>query len=141
MHNYLGQSLAVLANPGFMPVLGCSLIVDRVIASHKDLTGRLDELEKKYYTQFKVVIDAIRQLMAPPETKKRKIGFLVKERAAHYGRSRGNEGEMRNVKIQDLILLFFDPTISASLSHLQALKGVLFAGRFREYSEYSVETC
>ena len=32
MHNYLGQSLAVLANPGFMPVMGRPLIVDRVIA-------------------------------------------------------------------------------------------------------------
>ncbi len=33
-------------------------------------------LEKKYDTQFKVVFDAIRQLMAPPEPKKqRRIGF------------------------------------------------------------------
>jgi len=32
------------------------------------------------------VFDAIRQLMAPPESKKRKIGFLVKEEAASYGR-------------------------------------------------------
>jgi hypothetical protein len=33
------------------------------------------------------VFDAIRELMAPPESKKRKIGFLVKERAARYGRA------------------------------------------------------
>jgi hypothetical protein len=32
-------------------------------------------MEKKYDEQFKVVFDAIRQLMAPPEPKKRKIGF------------------------------------------------------------------
>jgi len=43
-------------------------------------------LEKKYDAQFKVVFDAIRQLMAPPETKKRKIGFLVEEKATVYGR-------------------------------------------------------
>jgi hypothetical protein len=36
--------------------------------------------------QFKVVFDAIRQLMAPPEPKKRKIGFLVEEKAAVYER-------------------------------------------------------
>lgn len=46
-----------------------------MIASHKDLAKRLDELEKKYDSQFKVVFDAIRQLMSPSETKHRKIGF------------------------------------------------------------------
>lgn len=47
-----------------------------MIASHKDLAKRLDELEKKYDVQFRTVFDAIRQLMAPPpETKKKKIGF------------------------------------------------------------------
>jgi hypothetical protein len=44
-------------------------------------------LEKKYDAQFRVVFDAIRQLMAPPESKKRKIGFLVKERVGRYGRT------------------------------------------------------
>jgi hypothetical protein len=57
-----------------------------MIASHKDLERKLQTLEKKYDAQFKVVFDAIRQLMTPPEPKKRKIGFLVKERAAKYGR-------------------------------------------------------
>lgn len=47
-----------------------------IISQHKDLAKRLDELEKKYDTQFKVVFDAIRQLMTPPETKRKRIGFL-----------------------------------------------------------------
>jgi len=47
----------------------------RMLASHKDLARRLDKLEKKYDTQFKVVFDAIRQLMAPPVSKRRRIGF------------------------------------------------------------------
>ncbi len=47
-----------------------------MIASHKDLAKRLDELEKKYDAQFRVVFDAIRQLMTPPEKHKRRIGFL-----------------------------------------------------------------
>jgi ORF6N domain len=53
-----------------------------ILASHKDLAKKLEVLEKKYDAQFKVVFDAIRQLMTPPEATKRKIGFLVKERAA-----------------------------------------------------------
>ncbi|MEK6656711.1 MAG: ORF6N domain-containing protein [Nitrospirota bacterium] len=56
-----------------------------IMTQHKDLAQRLDELEKKYDAQFKVVFDAIRQLMAqPPEPKKRKIGFVVRERSAQY---------------------------------------------------------
>jgi len=57
-----------------------------VLATHKDLAAKLEAMEKKYDAQFKVVFDAIRQLMLPPEPKKRKIGFLVKERAVKYGR-------------------------------------------------------
>ncbi|MFH1670537.1 MAG: ORF6N domain-containing protein [Patescibacteria group bacterium] len=51
-----------------------------MIASHKELTKKLDDLEKKYDAQFKVVFDAIRQLMAPVKPKdKRKIGFRLEE--------------------------------------------------------------
>jgi hypothetical protein len=56
-----------------------------LVATHKDLARKLEALEKRYDAQFKVVFDAIRELMAPPTPKKRKIGFLVKERAARYG--------------------------------------------------------
>jgi hypothetical protein len=55
-----------------------------IISQHKDLARRLDELEKKYDAQFKVVFDAIRQLMKPPESKKRPIGFLVEEPKVPY---------------------------------------------------------
>jgi ORF6N domain len=57
----------------------------QILASNAQLARKLDALEKKYDAQFKVVFDAIRQLMAPPQPNKRKIGFLVKERAARYG--------------------------------------------------------
>jgi hypothetical protein len=58
----------------------------QMLASNAELARKLDALEKKYDAQFKVVFDAIRQLMAPPEAKKRKIGFLVEEKAIAYGR-------------------------------------------------------
>jgi len=48
------------------------------IASHARLGRRIDELEKKYGRQFKVVFDAVRQIMAPdPPPKKRPIGYHV----------------------------------------------------------------
>ena len=46
-----------------------------MLAAHKDLARKLDQMEKKYDAQFKVVFDAIRQLMTPPEPKRKKIGF------------------------------------------------------------------
>ncbi len=47
----------------------------RMLASNEELTGNLADLEKKYDTKFMVVFDAIRELMAPSEPKKRPIGF------------------------------------------------------------------
>lgn len=49
----------------------------RMLASHAELARKLDALERKYDTQFKVVFDAIRQLMTPPEPKRRPIGFRL----------------------------------------------------------------
>jgi hypothetical protein len=44
--------------------------------THADLARRLAELESKYDSQFKVVFDAIRQLMEPPPERPRpRIGF------------------------------------------------------------------
>ena len=60
----------------------------RLLASNEQLARKLDVLENKYDSQFKVVFDAIRKLMTPPEPNKRKIGFLVKENLAKYGKSR-----------------------------------------------------
>ena len=49
-----------------------------ILIAHKDLAQKLNELEKKYDDQFKVVFEAIRQLMIPPEPeKKTKIGFRL----------------------------------------------------------------
>jgi ORF6N domain len=47
----------------------------QMLATHKDLARKLETLERKYDVQFRVVFDAIRQLMAPPQVKRRRIGF------------------------------------------------------------------
>jgi hypothetical protein len=57
-----------------------------MISSHKELLRKLDEMEMKYDEQFRVVFEAMRQLMAPPERERKKIGFEVKERAGRYGK-------------------------------------------------------
>jgi hypothetical protein len=51
-----------------------------LMGHNRELARRLDLLESKYDRQFKVVFDAIRELMAPPvPTPKRRIGFVSQD--------------------------------------------------------------
>jgi hypothetical protein len=48
----------------------------QMLGSNAELARKLAALEKKYDAQFRVVFDAIRELMTPPAPKKkRSIGF------------------------------------------------------------------
>ena len=52
----------------------------QLLSTHVTLARKLKQLENKYDSQFKVVFDAIRQLMEPPVKKTKKIGFEVREK-------------------------------------------------------------
>ncbi|MHB9111247.1 MAG: ORF6N domain-containing protein [Thermoleophilia bacterium] len=54
----------------------------QMLASYEDLARKVDALEKKYDVQFSAVFDAIRQLMTPPDPKKKQIGFHWDEQPA-----------------------------------------------------------
>jgi len=56
----------------------------RMLASHADLAEKLEALEQKYDAQFRVVFDAIRQMMQPEEKGRKEIGFKVEEEGAAY---------------------------------------------------------
>jgi hypothetical protein len=49
----------------------------QMLANHEDLARKLAALERKYDRKFRVVFEAIRQLMAPPtdDQERRQIGF------------------------------------------------------------------
>lgn len=47
-----------------------------MLASRTELANRIDELEARYDSQFGVIFDAIRQLMAPPSPPKHPVGFV-----------------------------------------------------------------
>jgi hypothetical protein len=49
-----------------------------MLLTNADLARKLTALEAKHDSQFKIVFDAIRQLMTPPEPPRRRIGFHVK---------------------------------------------------------------
>jgi phage regulator Rha-like protein len=67
----------------------------QILASNKGLAKRLDELEKKNDAQFKIVFNAIRQQIEPPEPEpeplKKQIGFLVEELYLPYESPKGNK--------------------------------------------------
>jgi ORF6N domain len=67
----------------------------QMISSHVELSRQLVSLEKKYDAQFKVVFDAIRELMTPPEpAKKKEIGFhtLIKPAPASAAGAAASSG-------------------------------------------------
>ena len=60
----------------------------QMVAAHKDLKRKLAALEKRYDDQFKIVFEAIAELMTPPEKPRKKIGFDIKEPRSSYGGKR-----------------------------------------------------
>jgi hypothetical protein len=57
-----------------------------MLSAHKDLKRKIEAMEKKYDLQFKVVFDAIIQLIDTESKPRRKIGFEIKEPEIKYGK-------------------------------------------------------
>lgn len=72
LSSVLRSKRAVLVN---IQIMRTFVRLRRLLASHVELQRRLDDLEKRYHKQFKVVFDAIRELMEPPEKPRKRIGF------------------------------------------------------------------
>jgi len=73
LSSVLRSKRAVLVN---VQIMRTFVRLRQILSSHADLARKLAALERKYDRRFKVVFDAIRQLMAPPPGPKRKpIGF------------------------------------------------------------------
>jgi len=75
LSSVLNSERAVAVNIGIMRAF---VKLRQMLSSNAELARKLESLEKKYDAQFKVVFDAIRQLMSPPAKPKREIGFHVK---------------------------------------------------------------
>jgi hypothetical protein len=83
--NVLNSSKAVQVS---VQIVRTFVRLREILATHKDLARKLEEMEKKYDQQFKVVFDAIRQLITPPDSlqykQKPQIGFKVEEPKVLY---------------------------------------------------------
>jgi hypothetical protein len=75
LSSVLNSDRAVLVN---IEIMRAFVRLRQILAANAGLARKLDALERKYDAQFRVVFDAIRQLMAPPPDPPRKrIGFLT----------------------------------------------------------------
>jgi hypothetical protein len=70
--NVLRSRVAVEASIG---VVRAFVQLREFALTHAELSRRLHDLEGRYDAQFKVVFQAIRELMAPPDPPRRRIGF------------------------------------------------------------------
>jgi hypothetical protein len=94
LSSVLHSPRAVLVN---VEIMRAFVRLRRILADNADLAHRLDELERKYDVQFKVVFDAIRQLMEKPKAKPiGKIGFHVREKMAKYTAGGSTNDEVRS---------------------------------------------
>src|ERR1700719_4884174 len=85
LSSVLRSSRAVQVNIAIMRTF---VRLREMLLSNTELARKLAALENKYDAQFKVVFDAIRELMLPPSPPKRQIGFHVREGATRGYRVR-----------------------------------------------------
>ena len=85
LSSVLRSSRAVQVNIAIMRTF---VRLREMLLSNTELARKLAALENKYDAQFKVVFDAIRELMLPPAPPKRQIGFHVREGATRGYRVR-----------------------------------------------------
>ena len=72
LSSVLNSERAILVN---IQIIRAFTQLRRMLLTNHDLRRKMAEIEKKYDHQFKIVFDAIRQLLMPPEKPKRLIGF------------------------------------------------------------------
>lgn len=86
LSSILNSDRAIEVNIAIMRVF---VRLREMMATHKGLAAKLSELEgriQEHDEQIVAIFEAIRQLMTPPETPRKRIGFEVKEKRAAYGK-------------------------------------------------------
>jgi len=58
----------------------------QMLSTHEELKKKIEAMEKTYDENFKIVFEAIRQLLEIEDKPRKKIGFTVEEKQAAYGK-------------------------------------------------------
>jgi len=75
LSSVLGSERAIQVN---ISIMRAFTQLRGMLAAHTDLARKMETLERKYDGQFRVVFEAIRELMTPPTPTKKPIGFRPK---------------------------------------------------------------
>ena len=67
----------------------------QMLSTHEELKRKIETMERKYDGQFKIVFEALKQLIETESKPKKKIGFEVKEAAATYSK----RGKRKKAKV------------------------------------------
>ncbi|MGR3175469.1 MAG: hypothetical protein ACUZ8N_12845 [Candidatus Scalindua sp.] len=70
--NVIKSSIAIQAS---IAIVRTFTKLREMLVTHKDLQKKIESMEGKYDHQFKIVFDAIKKLLEPPEKPKSRIGF------------------------------------------------------------------
>ncbi|MEY2491236.1 MAG: hypothetical protein QOH24_187 [Verrucomicrobiota bacterium] len=84
LSNVLNSERAVNVN---IAIMRAFVTLRQVLETNRELARKCSELERrvgKHDKDIGAVIETIRQLMAPPEKRRREIGLRVRETAQHY---------------------------------------------------------
>lgn len=84
LSSVLNSDRAIKVNIAIMRVF---VKLRRMLDANRELAHKFAELETrvgKHDEEISAILEAIRQLMAPPEKSRREIGFHVREKAARY---------------------------------------------------------
>ena len=76
LSSVLNSKRAILVN---IEIMRAFVRMRQILLSNKELSNRLDKLEDKYDSQFRIVFEAIRKLMTPDRTPPKNIGFHGKQ--------------------------------------------------------------
>ena len=84
LSSVLNSERAILVN---IEIMRTFTQLRNMLATHEDLKHKIEAMERTYDKQFRIVFEAITQLLEVDEKPKKKIGY-IKERQAKYGKSR-----------------------------------------------------
>lgn len=69
-----------------------------LMVAHRDLHEKIERLEKKYNHQFKIVFEAIKKLLDPPQKPKEPIGFRPQQNPRRkYGQKKPHQQQNRRI--------------------------------------------
>lgn len=77
LSSVLNSKRAILVN---IQIMRTFIKLRKILATHKHLLKKIEDMEKKYNKKFRIVFQAIREILESPKELKKKIGFRIERK-------------------------------------------------------------